>query len=218
MAGDPEGMALLRSLGARSVPVVSKGDDFVFAQSIGDVVKFLGLDVDTRPQLTPEQLIAKYDLILQAAARHTRQIPVDKLEGKILDRDRTYRELTYHIFRIAEALLDTANGATLTVSYYADKPPPEMKSSSQIADFGESVRTRLNDWWKSYPHKTGDQVVKTYFGDKPLHEVLERSTWHSGQHVRQIVMALEKFIGVTPDRPLVPADYAGLPMPEKVWD
>lgn len=211
-------MALLRSLGARSVPVVSKGEEFVFAQSIGDVVKFLGLDVDTRPQLSPDQLIGKYDLILRAAARHTRQISDDQLGGKILDRDRTYRELTYHIFRIAEALLDTANGATLTVSYYADKPPAEMQTSAQIADFGDSVRNRLLDWWKSYPHKSGDQIVKTYFGDKPLHEVLERSTWHSGQHVRQIVMALEKFIGVPPDAPLTAADFSGLPMPEKVWD
>lgn len=211
-------MALLRSLGARSVPVVSKGDKFVFAQSIGDVVKFLGLDVDTAPQLSPAQLIEKYNIILQAAARHTRQIPDDRLGGKILDRDRTYRELTYHIFRIAEALLDTANGATLTVSYYADKPPADMQTNEQIAAFGDSVRQRLLDWWQAYPHKSGERTVKTYFGDKPLHEVLERSTWHSGQHVRQIVMALEKFIGVTPDRPLGAADFAGLPMPEKVWD
>ena len=40
-------MALLQSMGAKSVPVVSKGTEFVFAQSIGDVAEFLGLDVDT---------------------------------------------------------------------------------------------------------------------------------------------------------------------------
>lgn len=211
-------MALLRSLGARSVPVVSKGNEFVFAQSIGDVSTFLGLDVDTRPQLSPDELVGKYEMILRAAARHTRQFADEQLGGKILDRDRTYRELTYHIFRIAEALLDTANGATLTVSYYADKPPSEMKTAVQIAEFGDGVRRRLADWWTAYPHKAGDRIVKTYFGDKPLHEVLERSTWHSGQHVRQIVMALDSFLGVTPEAPLTAKDFAGLPMPEKVWD
>lgn len=211
-------MAMLQNLGARSVPVVSKGNEFVFAQSIGDVANFLELEIDTRPKLSSEQLIEKYDMILEAAARHVRQIPDNQLGGKILNRDRTYRELTYHIFRIAEAFLDTANGATLTVTYYTDKPHEEIQTTEQIAAFGNGVRQRLHDWWSSYPHKSEDRIVKTYFGDKSLSEVLERSTWHSGQHVRQIVMALKEFIGVTPDAPLNAADYEGLPLPEKVWD
>ena len=211
-------MALLQSLGAKSIPVVSKGDAFVFAQSIGDVAEFLELDVDTKPQLSPQELVEKYDMILGAAARHIRQIPDDQLGGKLLDRDRTYRELTYHVFRIAEALMDTADGGELTVSYYHDNPPAEMQTIEQIASFGDDVRTRLNAWWDGYSHKDGTAIVDTYFGKKPLHEVLERSTWHSGQHVRQIVMAMTEFMGVTPDNPLTDKDFTGLPLPEKVWD
>ena len=211
-------MALLQNLGAKSIPVVSKGDAFVFAQSIGDVAEFLELDVDTKPQLSPQELFEKYDMILGAAARHIRQIPDDQLGGKLLDRDRTYRELTYHVFRIAEALMDSANGAELTYSYYSDVPPAEMQTIEQIASFGDDVRARLNGWWDGYPHKDGTAIVDTYFGKKPLHEVLERSTWHSGQHVRQIVMAMTEFMGVTPDNPLTAEDFAGLPLPEKVWD
>ena len=211
-------MALLQSLGAKSIPVVSKGDAFVFAQSIGDVAEFLELDVDTKPQLSPQELVEKYDMILGAAARHIRQIPDDQLGGKLLDRDRTYRELTYHVFRIAEALMDTADGGELTVSYYHDNPPAEMQTIEQIASFGDDVRARLNAWWDGYSHKDGTAIVDTYFGKKPLHEVLERSTWHSGQHVRQIVMAMTEFMGITPDNPLTDEDFAGLPLPEKVWD
>ena len=211
-------MALLQRLGAKSIPVVSKGDAFVFAQSIGDVAEFLELDVDTKPQLSPQELVEKYDMILGAAARHIRQIPDDQLGGKLLDRDRTYRELTYHVFRIAEALIDTADGGELTVSYYHDNPPAEMQTIEQIASFGDDVRARLNAWWDGYSHKDGTAIVDTYFGKKPLHEVLERSTWHSGQHVRQIVMAMTEFMGVTPDNPLTDKDFTGLPLPEKVWD
>jgi len=211
-------MALLQSLGAKSIPVVSKGDAFVFAQSIGDVAEFLELDVDTKPQLSPQKLVEKYDMILRAATRHIRQIPDDQLGGKLLDRDRTYRELTYHVFRIAEALMDTADGGELTVSYYHDNPPAEMQTIEQIASFGDDVRARLNSWWDGYSHKDGTAIVDTYFGKKPLHEVLERSTWHSGQHVRQIVMAMTEFMGVTPDNPLTDEDFTGLPLPEKVWD
>ena len=211
-------MALLQSLGAKSIPVVSKGDAFVFAQSIGDVAEFLELDVDTKPQLSPQELVEKYDMILGAAARHIRQIPDDQLGGKLLDRDRTYRELTYHVFRIAEALMDTADGGELTVSYYHDNPPAEMQTIEQIASFGDDVRARLNAWWDGYSHKDGTAIVDTYFGKKPLHEVLERSTWHSGQHVRQIVMAMTEFMGIAPDNPLTDKDFIGLPLPEKIWD
>jgi len=211
-------MALLQSMGAKSVPVVSKGMDFVFAQSIGDVAEFLGLDVDTSPVLSPTELVEMYDLILETAARHIRQIPDDQLSGQILDRERSYRELTYHIFRITEALMDCANGEELTVSYYHDTPPADMQTFEQIATFGDGVRTQLKEWWASYPHKNGDAIVNTYFGKKPLHEVLERSTWHSGQHGRQLVMAMEEFMNITPDRPLTAADYEGLPLPDKVWD
>ena len=211
-------MALLQSLGAKSIPVVSKGDAFVFAQSIGDVAEFLELDVDTKPQLSPQELVEKYDMILGAAARHIRQIPDDQLGGKLLDRDRTYRELTYHVFRIAEALIDTADGGELTVSYYHDNPPAEMQTIEQIASFGDDVRARLKAWWDGYSHKDGTAIVDTYFGKKPLHEVLERSTWHSGQHVRQIVMAMTEFMGIAPDNPLTDKDFIGLPLPEKVWD
>jgi hypothetical protein len=211
-------MALLQSLGAKSVPVVSKGNKFVFAQSIGDVAEFLGLDVDTSPTLSPAELVDKYDLILETAARHIRQIPDDQLGGQILDRERSYRELTYHIFRITEALVDCANGKELTFSYYQDTPPADMQSFEQIASFGDGVRDNFREWWASYPNKGGDALVNTYFGEKPLHEVLERSPWHSGQHGRQLVMAMEKFMSITPDRPLTAADYEGLPLPDKVWD
>ena len=44
----------LKRLGAKSVPVVSKGDKFVFAQVIRDVVEFLELDEDPAPELSPE--------------------------------------------------------------------------------------------------------------------------------------------------------------------
>ena len=211
-------MDLLRSLGAKSVPIVSKGNKFVFAQSIGDVVEFLGLDVDTKPQLSPQELIQKYELILGAAVRHIRQIPDDQLSGKILNRDRTYRELSFHIFRIAEAVIDVADGNKLTYSYYQDQPPADMKTVEQIASFGEKVIERLLSWWTNYDYKNGTAIVETYFGKKPLHEVLERSTWHSGQHVRQIMMALEKFMDIQPENPLSSADFEGLPMPDKVWD
>ena len=53
MLEDPAGLDELRRLGARSVPVLSRGDDYVFAQNIGHVVKFLGLNEATGPVCRP---------------------------------------------------------------------------------------------------------------------------------------------------------------------
>ena len=64
MLEDAAGLAELRRIGARSVPVLSRGDEWVFAQNLGHVVKFLGLNEKTGPELTPDQLTAKTDAVL----------------------------------------------------------------------------------------------------------------------------------------------------------
>jgi hypothetical protein len=58
--------------------------------------------------------------------------------------------------------------------------------------------------------------VKTYYGARPLHERLERCTWHSAQHARQIIAVLDGF-GIAADGPLTEQDYAGLPLPAGLW-
>ena len=62
-----------------------------------------------------------------------------------------------------------------------------------------------------------DDEVATFFGPMTLHAVLERCTWHAVQHVRQQAMLLER-LGIAPDRPLGEAEFAGLPLPQGVWD
>ena len=99
---DAAGLAELRRLGARSVPVLSRGDDYVFAQNIGHVVKFLGLNEETGPVLSPAQLIARLDLFLATADRIIPQMPDDQLDTEVPNRPRSYRVLGHHIFRIPE--------------------------------------------------------------------------------------------------------------------
>ena len=217
MQADPDGLALLQSLGAKSVPVVSKGRDFVFGQSIGDVAAFLGIDIDTRPNLSPSELVEKIDMILAAAQRFVGQFPQGTADQDVLDRKRTYRELSFHVFRVVEALLDSADGGELSYQYYADNPPVQMRRFGQITDYGGQIRRRLINWWDGFGDRSCQASVATYFGEKPLHEVMERTAWHAGQHVRQFMMLLEQ-MEIDPQSPLTSEDFKGLPMPEKVWD
>jgi len=50
-----------------------------------------------------------------------------------------------------------------------------------------------------------------------LHQLFERSTWHSAQHTRQLIAILERF-GIEPNQPLATEDLAGLPLPEGLWE
>jgi hypothetical protein len=214
---DPAGLDELRRLGARSVPVLSRGDDYVFAQNIGHVVKFLGLAEATGPVLSPDQLIARLDGFLDAAVRMIPQMPDAKLATEVPNRPRSYRVLGHHIFRISETFLEVAHSATLTYENLTARPPDTMQTTADIVAYGVDVRQRLAAWWAAKPDKSGRDPVQTYYGPQILHEYLERTTWHVGQHVRQWNMLLG-MAGIAADRPPGEAEFANLPMPSQAWD
>jgi hypothetical protein len=101
---------------------------------------------------------------------------------------------------------------------YGRVPAPGQDGKEEILAYGADVLRRFEAWWDA-PGRTTDFARKAsvYYGDVTLHEFLERTTWHSGQHVRQMMMVLD-MLGIAPDAPLGAAAFAGLPMPDKVWD
>jgi hypothetical protein len=214
---DANGLADLRRLGARSVPILSRGEEWVFAQNIASVVKFLDLNEATGPVLSPTRLVARLDLFLTTASRIIRQMPDTHLGTEVPNRPRSYHVLAHHIFRIPEVFLDVARGGELTYEALAVGPSSAMDSFAKVADFGDTVRVDLNAWWAGKADKSGKGALRTYYGPQSLHEVLERTTWHSGQHVRQWHMLLG-MAGVAVDRPLDDSAFKDLPMPSSVWD
>jgi hypothetical protein len=198
--------------------VVARGDKFVFAQTLTDVIKFLGLKIRLQERLSPDELIAKLNVVLPAAARYVRQIPADWLEKSFRNRKRPIRVLAHHVFRIPDGFLESMrDGRELTYERIMEEPGPAIRSAEDIARYGESVLARFNAWWKSFPDKACEQPMRTYFGEHPLHVVLERTVWHPAQHTRQLMLILDT-IGIEPDRGLTAEDLAGLPLPDKAWD
>lgn len=218
MQGDPAGLAELRALGARSVPVVSRGKEWVFAQMLKDLAQFLDVPFDTKPKLSPQELIDKLDMIMDAARRFIAQIPEERLDENMRDRDRPIRNLCYHIFRLEEAFIEVVeDDVYLTRDLLNRPPPPDIRTTADLVAYGERVQRRLHEWWDGFDDKDCAGEVDSYYGRQPLHNVLERHTWHPGQHVRQLMLLLEDN-GIEPDRPLRDEDFAGLPMPQKAWD
>jgi DinB superfamily len=215
---DAGGLDELRRLGARSVPVVSRGERFVFAQVIRDVVEFLGLEEKTGPVLSPPELAARYDRVLETAVRLIRQMPDDRIETVLPNRPRSWRMVMHHIFQIPTGYLDMEElGGTLSRERLSVPVPPEMTTSAAIADFGDGVRARFNGWWQRVKDEDFVRPVPTYFGETSRHEMFERTVWHSAQHTRQVASLLEQ-AGLAPDRPLSRDDIRGLPLTDKIWD
>ena len=184
-------MEELRALGARSVPIVSQGARFTYAQVIGDVIEFLGLSEDAAPRLSPTELAGRYDHILETAIRLVRQMPDDQLERELPNRPRSWRVLMHHVFQVPTAFLDMeATGQTLTRENLVAPPPEDMRTSESIASHGETVLGRFNGWWSSARDESFEPPVPTYFGDTTRHEMLERTVWHTAQHTRQIASLL----------------------------
>jgi glutaredoxin len=214
----PEAMEELRALGVRTVPVVARGSEYVFAQELADVSRFIGKEVEFA-RLPAPALVAKWLDILEAAQRHVVQLPAERLHERATEgRDRSIRDLAYHVYQVADAFLQAVeDGVEDLASVYNAAPPARVQTTQHIRDYGAAVTARVRRWWANVGDKSCSGELKTYYGVQPLHHVLERTVWHCAQHARQVLAVLERF-GIAADRPLTAGDYAGLPMPDGLWE
>jgi len=159
-------------------------------------------------------LMQKWLHVLSAAQRHIRQMPEEKLgERATPGRDRSIRDLAFHVYQVPEAFLECVENGVEDLPSVYNAPPPR---DADIGAYGASVARRLESWRKNLQDKSCRGTAKTYYGERPLHELLERCTWHSAQHARQIVAVLQGF-GIAAQPALTERDYAGLPMPKGLW-
>lgn len=212
---DAAGLAELQALGARSVPVLARGKHFIFAQSNRQIAAFLGFAEDMAPELPPDELVRRLDKFMTAALQLLPAMPPDRLGTHVPGRPRSYRSLAFHLFRVVDAFLDANKGAILVPAMFAEEPPPDAGTDALVR-YGTTIRQRFQAWWQA-----GDvgpeKPLQTSYGPQSRHELLERTAWHCGQHVRQWMMLLERE-GVSHPPPLGDADFRGLPMPQNVWD
>jgi hypothetical protein len=220
VVNDSGGRRQLEKLGVLAVPVLARGGRYIFCQNLEDVAEFVGLEGSGHTPLPPAELIAKWRNVLRAAQRYLRQFPDARLaERAIENRDRSIRLLGHHVFRIAEAFLETTiDGVEYRVSN-ANVPPANgtCMTGAEIAAYGDRMLARLDNWWKGLDDKSCSQRVRTFYGTPPAHQLLERSTWHSAQHTRQLIAILERY-GIAPDGQLTADDLAGLPLPQGLWE
>lgn len=218
MLADEVGRLSLLALGARSVPVVSRGDQWVDGQALQALADFVGVRWQHR-MLSPKDLASRIDTVLAAASRFSGQLPADKMSAMLPNGFRSYASLATHVSQIIEAFLDFAeHGTPLEEAAYVKAVPSKIRSPADLAAFHEEVRARFGGWWRDCGSGVDfARPAAVYYGEQTMHEFMERSAWHAAQHARQLQLLLQT-LGVSPDVPFGAADLAGLPLPENVWD
>jgi hypothetical protein len=210
----PAAWAELARLGIPAVPAVVVGDQAVHGWNPAAVAALLGVAYDAGPRLAPGELARRLDRVLAAAERAMRQVPPQHLGMTHPGRGRPVRQLGYHVFRLSLAFRDAMRERRLPKAWLDEAAPPELADGPAIAAYGGRVRGELAAHFARPDAWAG--TVETYYGPQTGPELLERTVWHAAQHVRQLAALLER-IGVRPEDPLTPADYAGLPLPAEIW-
>lgn len=207
---DPAARATLDRMGIRSVPVVTKGEDFVFAQELDDVARFLNLPLRGARLPVPD-LVQRIEGLLSAATVMASRLPPAHRDTRIDGRDRTYADIAFHIGQICEAFLDAARGGELSYQYFERRA-----GAVSIVDSLGAVATSFSEWYASTRDRL-PETLTTYYGRKPLQQVLERTAWHMAQHCRQLQHILTG-LRVAGGPWLSNAVLDGLPLPRDVWD
>lgn len=176
----------------------------------------LGVPYQEAAKLAPVELSRRLDRVLESAERLLRVVPDARLDFIPPERKRTIRDLGYHLFRVALSFPDAMDRGELPRDWFAEPAPPTMTDAHALAAYGALARGRLAGWFEGAPPQAYARVIQVYYGPQSAHELLERTTWHAAQHLRQLY-DLAARCGITPPAPLPEDALAGLPLPEAVW-
>lgn len=212
---DGRAMDELLARGIRSVPVLIQGERMTYGQSLDDVAAFVGRRREAEP-LPPRVLLQRWLTFLAAARELITRIPPDRLEVRpVPERPRTTRELATHIFQIPESVLEGIEGGLKDTREISNAKFDHIRTPEQLLDYADRVSARLRRWSANVEDGWFETRIATYYGEQPATGVLERGTWHSGQHARQLDRIVHEVNG-TPEI-IPPETYEGLPMPRGLW-
>jgi glutaredoxin len=211
-----EARGQLEALGVRTVPVVARGEEYVLAQDLDELARFVGITLQ-QPRLSPDELAGRLQALLAASETYLSLMPPERLHQRLPQRERSWLDLGFHVSMIVQALLSAGTGGKLAYEFYEMRAPPTWTSAAPAVEFCRATRVALSYWW-SGARAQPDTPLDTYWGERPLADVLERTAWHVAQHCRQLEHLVREVAGVAAAPALPPQALAGLPLPEAVWD
>lgn len=209
----------LRKLGLKRIPLAVRGRHWADGQVLADLARIGGIEFAEPNMLPPAEMAARSDRVMASAALLSGRFPDADLGLQLPSRPRSYKQLAGHIFQIFEMFLETVeDGRHFEYAAYFRDVPEEVRTTADLVRFGTDIRERFAAWWRRSGRDldfTGKADV--YYGDVSLHEFFERTLWHAAHHTRQLAEVIGN-LGLPTDGRLEPADLAGLPVPDHVYD
>ena len=147
---------------------------------------------------------------------HIREVPAPHLTLTHPGRDRPLKDLAYHVFRLSLGFADAMDFGGFRPEWLEERAPADLTDGAGVARYGGLVRGRLAGWFEGAGPSELERVIEAYYGPQSGHELLERTTWHAAQHLRQLHALLDG-VGAPPAAPLPVADFQGLPLPDSLW-
>lgn len=213
---EPGAAAELARLGVPLVPAVVLGERAVHGWNPEAYARLLGIPYRPAERLAQAELADRLDRILEAAAALVAALPDAALGFRPPERDRALGDLAYHLFRVAASFPEALEQGALPEAWFQETRPAALAAAADLAAWGVGVRAHVGRWLAAAPPEVYRRVVAVYYGPQDAHALLERTTWHAGQHLRQLY-DLAARLGVAPPRPLPGEALAGLPLPEAIW-
>jgi DinB superfamily len=212
----PDAHGELARLGVPLVPAVAVGPRAVHGWNPPAYAELLGIAYAPPGKLPPAELAARLDRILKTTQGLITAIPTEHLDHRPPQRDRTVRELAFHVFRLSLAFADGMDMGRFPEGWLQEKAPVDLLDGASVARYGALVRGRLTGWFEGASPREYARVIDVYYGPQSGHDLLERTTWHAAQHLRQLY-ALAEGLGVQAPSPLPTPDFEGLPLPSSLW-
>ena len=209
-------MEELRALGVNRVPALAIGGRAVQGWNPPAYAELAGVAYREESKLSPAELAERLDRILASAEGLVRVMTPAHLDVVPVERKRTVRDLGYHVFRLSVSFVDAMEWGYLRGEWFDERAPADFEDGAAVARYGALVRGRLAGWFEGAAPSEYARVIDVYYGPQAAHELLERTTWHAGQHLRQLYAMADR-LGVKPPAPMPVSAFERLPMPESLW-
>src|SRR5207244_12061375 len=92
----------------------------------------------------PTELARRLDVVLDTTQQFMRIVPDKHLEWRPPERNRTFRNLGYHVFRLSLAFVDGMDLGEFPESWLLDQAPADLNDGAAIARYGALVRGRIS--------------------------------------------------------------------------
>ena len=198
------------------MPAVAVDGRIVHGWNPPAYAELLGVPYAEKAKLPPAVLARRLDRILECAEQLLRPMSTLHMDWIPVERKRTLRDLGYHVFRLSLAFIDAMDQGRLPEDWFQERAPEGLTDGRAVANYGALVRGRLAGWFEGTDTSEYTRIVQVYYGPQDAHELLERTTWHAAQHLRQLYVLADR-LGMTPPTPLPIDAFEGLPLPDALW-